>query len=894
MPNYLKVVARCAFLLVAAASSHVLSADRFPSQTWERADSPSDVGWSAPKLAAAREFSETLDTAAVMIIQNGLVIDEWGATALPLMCHSVRKSLLSTLYGIHVGDGTINLDATLEELGIDDREPSLSETEKQASVRDLLKARSGIYHPALYETKAMAAARPERGSHEPGTFWYYNNWDFNTSGTVFENLTGRSIFEEFEGRVAAPLQMQDFVRRRHTKYVTGDDSVHPAYPFQLSSRDLARIGLLFLRGGQWKGTQLVPADWITESTQSFSDAGSSGGYGYMWWVSVDGRHFPGVTLPKGSFSARGYRGHFLLVVPAWDLIVVHRVNSFQQDTRVSKTDFGALLRMILAARPTEPFAASTSDGTKQAEFDTILRGGHVIDGSGKKMFRADVAIHRGRIAQVGDLSSRTSRQTLNLDGRIVAPGFVDLHSHAAAGLTSTDPLRRSAPNLVTQGITTVVVNQDGSGPASTLEQRKTMERLGIGLNVVQLIGHGTVRRAVMQDDHRRPATDVEVAKMQELIREGMRQGAHGLSAGLEYIPGRWSTPREMKSLVGVLAEFDGVYVVHERASGSQPMWFLPSRDAKEQPSMIDNLQELIDIAAETNVRTVATHIKARGIDFWGSSRLMVNMIEQARADGLPLYADQYAYNTSGSDGRIVLIPGWLFEQASTTKKPAAVLETSLAKPETAEDVRRDIEYEIARRGGAESILVVEYPDESFVGKSLAEIANMLNCDPVEAAIQLQLKGDEERRGGARLRAFSMSEEDVKYFAATPWTATSSDAGIALPEDGPVHPRFYGAFPRKIRRYAIEQSVLTVEEAVRVSTSLPAKLVGLSDRGLIKKGLQADLVVFDPERIRDTSDAFNPHSYCEGIEFVFLAGKLVVDNERLIGCLTGRVIQRVDN
>lgn len=890
----IRFVACHVFVLVVAASSSVFAADRFPSRVWERAGSPSEVGWSVKKLAAARAFSAKLDSAAVMIIQDGLVLDEWGATALPLKCHSVRKSLLSALFGIRVADGTINLDKTLKELGIDDRAPSLTDTEKQASIRDLLKARSGVYHPALYETKAMAAARPARGSHEPGTFWYYNNWDFNAVNAIFENLTGRSVFEEFEDALAGPLEMQDFVRRRHTKYVTGEDSVHPAYPFQMSARDLARIGLLFLRGGQWNGRQLIPTAWVKESTQSYSKAGSSGGYGYMWWVSVDGRHYPKVSLPDGSFSARGFRGQHLLVVPEWDLIVVHRVNSFQRGTSVSKADFGRLLGMILAARPTKPQAVATNGRVEQPEFDTILRGGHVVDGSGKKMFRADVAIKAGLIAQVGDLRNHTARHIADIEGRIVTPGFIDLHSHAEGGLISSDPLRRSAPNLVTQGITTVVVNQDGGGPQSILEQRKTMERLGIGLNVVQLIGHGTVRRMVMNDDHRRPASVAEVAKMREIIRRGMRQGAHGLSAGLEYVPGRWSTPREMESLVGALAAFDGVYVVHERASGSRPMWFLPSRDKEDQPSMIDNLRELIDIAAATRVRTVATHIKARGVDFWGSSREMVEMIEQARDDGLPLYADQYAYNTSGSDGKIVLIPQWVFGEPTKTKTPATILEAALTSQETAKNIRRDIDYEIARRGGAKSILIVEHPDDSFVGKSLLQISKRLDCEPVEAAIHLQLKGDRKRRGGARLRAFSMSEKDVEHFAATPWTATSSDAGIALTEDGPVHPRFYGAFPRKIRRYAIDRDVLTLEEAIRAATSLPAKILGFNNRGLVKTGLIADLVVVDPKRIQDTADAFNPHSYCEGIEYVIQNGKLIIDNERHIGCLAGMVIQRVGN
>ena len=227
----------------------------------------------------------------------------------------------------------------------------LNDEERTATIRHLLKARSGIYHPALYETASMAAKRPKRGSHPPNTFWYYNNWDFNASCTIFENLTGRSIFEEFESRFAIPLEMQDVRRERDTRYVTGDDSVHPAYPFQLSARDMAKFGQLMLQEGKWRDEQLIPESWIRESTKSYSDAGSSGGYGYMWWVAADGDHFPGVTLPEGTYSARGSRGQYLVVIPEWDIVVCHRVNSFLEGTKVSRSDFGKLLAMILKARP---------------------------------------------------------------------------------------------------------------------------------------------------------------------------------------------------------------------------------------------------------------------------------------------------------------------------------------------------------------------------------------------------------------------------------------------------------------------------------------------------------------------------------------------------------------
>ncbi|MHC5065424.1 MAG: serine hydrolase domain-containing protein [Planctomycetota bacterium] len=338
-------------LVLAGLCAASLSAqtDTYPGAEWQKAKTPDAVGWSATQLQEAEEHASTIATAAVIIVHRGIIVHEWGDTTRAFMCHSMRKSILSFLYGIQVEEGRIDLSATLEQLGVDDNEPSLTETEKKATLQQVLQARSGVYHPALYETAAMAAARPKRGSHAPGTFWYYNNWDFNAAGTIFAQLTGRGVYEEFERRLAVPLQMQDFIRDEHTRYFTGEDSVYPAYPFQLSARDLARFGLLCVRKGRWQDMQLVSQDWVAESTMSYSDAGRSGGYGYMWWVAAEGKHFPGAEIPDGSYSARGAGGHYIVVIPEWDLVVVHRVNTFARGNRVNGAQFGELLQLILDA-----------------------------------------------------------------------------------------------------------------------------------------------------------------------------------------------------------------------------------------------------------------------------------------------------------------------------------------------------------------------------------------------------------------------------------------------------------------------------------------------------------------------------------------------------------------
>ncbi len=325
----------------------------FPGKTWSKVKSPEELGWSSEKLRLAREYSNSIGSAAVMIVVDGQVLDEWGETTKRINIRSIRKTFLSALYGIYVAEGKINLSSTLAELGVDDAAPRLTTEEKQATVQQLLQARSGVYHPALYEVPRMKALRPERGSHAPGTFWYYNNWDFNALGTIFEKQTGIGIFKAFKQHIAEPLQMEDFrlFDGEYEREEKGVNSIHPAYPFSMTARDMARFGLLYLRQGEWNGRQIIPKKWIAESTKSYSVAEDRGGYGYLWWTADYGKHLPGVRIPDGSFSARGAGGHYILVIPKDDLVIVHR---FDTDSRTSASEvtpegFGKVVKLILDA-----------------------------------------------------------------------------------------------------------------------------------------------------------------------------------------------------------------------------------------------------------------------------------------------------------------------------------------------------------------------------------------------------------------------------------------------------------------------------------------------------------------------------------------------------------------
>ena len=341
------------FILVLWLTIPVSAELTYPGKTWDKVEKPEDLGYSSEKLEAAKSFSQGIKTSAVVIVVGGKILYEWGEVEKRFLTHSTRKSVLSALYGNYVRKGIIDLDKTIEELGIDDK-PPLSDIEKKASVRDCLKARSGVYHTALYETAGMKALKPERHSQRPGTHWYYNNWDFNVMCTVFEKLTGKKIFEAMTEDIAKPIGMEDFTAKNGW-YVTGEDSIHPAYPFAITARDFARFGLLMLRKGNWKGKQVIPEDWVEESTRYHSDASLYGvdGYGYMWWVVRDHNkypHLPNVNLTEGTYSARGAGGHYVIVIPEHAMVFVHRVNTYVQGNRVSGEDVGTMLQMILDAR----------------------------------------------------------------------------------------------------------------------------------------------------------------------------------------------------------------------------------------------------------------------------------------------------------------------------------------------------------------------------------------------------------------------------------------------------------------------------------------------------------------------------------------------------------------
>ncbi len=290
--------------------------------------SPEEVGWSSQKLAEAAQYAEQLGFSALVLVHDGKVFFFWGDVEKNYRCHSIRKPFLGALYGIYVDNKTIDLDLTMQELGIDDIPPRLTDTEKQATIRDLLQARSGIYHEAAGEAEPMKAARPERGSHEPGEYFYYNNWDFNALGTIFRQLTGKDIFQDFKERIADPIGMQDFDPGNCEYEFERDKSAHPKYAFRMSARDMARFGVLYQKGGVWKGRQIVPEAWITESTatRSVTDSTVGAGFGYMWGTILEGSRLAQLMGGPGIFFS-GIGVHGLAVIPELKLVLVIRMDT---------------------------------------------------------------------------------------------------------------------------------------------------------------------------------------------------------------------------------------------------------------------------------------------------------------------------------------------------------------------------------------------------------------------------------------------------------------------------------------------------------------------------------------------------------------------------------------
>jgi N-acyl-D-amino-acid deacylase len=477
----------------------------------------------------------------------------------------------------------------------------------------------------------------------------------------------------------------------------------------------------------------------------------------------------------------------------------------------------------------------------------LIRNARVLDGTGNPWLRADVAVAGDRIAAVGRLPEATAATVIDARDRMLAPGFIDVHSHAAEGLGRPE-LRQGRP-LLAQGVTTIVANPDGGGPVDLAAQRARLETGGIGLNVALLVGHGSIRRAVVGTGNRTP-TEQELERMRALVRGAMAQGAFGLSSGLFYVPGSYAKTEEVIALARAAGESGGVYTSHIRDEGNYTVGLLAS------------VEEVIRIASEAGVIAIVSHMKALGPESWGLAADATARLDAARVAGIQVFADQYPYDASSTSLRAALVPGG------------------------AEMTEAVVRSNLARRGGPGAIQIASFrPDPSLEGQTLAQIAAARKASPEEAAMELM------SRGNVSIVSFNMSEDDIRQIMTRPYTMASSDGGLILPSEGKPHPRDYGAFARRLGLYVRERKVVDLPFAVRSMTTLPAMVFGIADRGVIRAGAFADLVLFDPARVREVASYADPHHLSEGMDYVLLNGVVAVEEGAFTARLGGRVLRK---
>jgi len=517
----------------------------------------------------------------------------------------------------------------------------------------------------------------------------------------------------------------------------------------------------------------------------------------------------------------------------------------------------ALGLLVLAACYPAPAA-----DPKARDTEFVIRGATIHDGTGKPGYKGNLHVKGDKIVAVGKAGDAAGAKVIDGAGLVVCPGFIDLHTHCDSGLTGERG--RHNKNYATQGCTTVVTGNCGSGPVDAGGWFKKLEAGGVGTNVIHLATHNSIRQQVMGNENRAPTLD-EQNKMQELVEQAMTDGTFGLSTGLIYNPGTYSETAEIVGLAKAAAKHGGIYASHIRDEGG---------------GLLTAIEEALRIGKESGCPVHVSHIKASGKATWGKSADAVGLIEAARKQGQKVTADQYPYIASSTSLRATVVPSRYREGGQ--KEFVARLDD----PKTGPRMKADIEKSLEGRDGGKRIQIARYAkNPKWNGKKVSEIAEAEKKEPIDVVLEI------ERNGGAQVVNFAMSEEDVRVYMKRPWVATASDGGVQTPGDTVPHPRSYGTFPRKIGRYAIEDGVVSLEQAIRSSTGLPAEILGLTDRGTLKAGAFADVVVFDPKAYRDTATFDRPHQYAAGVKWVFVNGTPVVaDGEHDAKALPGRVLR----
>jgi N-acyl-D-amino-acid deacylase len=509
--------------------------------------------------------------------------------------------------------------------------------------------------------------------------------------------------------------------------------------------------------------------------------------------------------------------------------------------------------LLLAAADTGPVQA-----------DVVIRGATLYDGSDRAAKPGDLAIRGERIVAVGSFRVAGHPRVIDGKGLIVAPGFIDLHTHSDR--TLLQPATKANVSYLLQGVTTVVTGNCGTGPADVAAYLRKLEANGVGSNVIHLIPHNDVRQAVMGNANRVPTAD-EMKRLELLVDRGMKEGAWGLSTGLYYNPGAYAKTEELIALAKVAARHGGFYASHMRDEGT---------------GVLSSIQEVLTIGREAKLPVHISHLKAFGPKAWGKAADEIGLIQQARAEGLAVTADQYPYTASSTALAAELIPPQFRE--GNSREYFARFDDREQGPR----LRQAIASRISDLQAGPNIRIGRYvPKPAWQGKSLQAIADQEKKDLVDIVVDI------ERHGGAHIVNFSMSEEDMRLIMRQPFVATASDGASMAPDQTVPHPRSYGCFARKIGRLAIEEKLIPLELAIHSATGLPADILRLPERGYLKPGYYADVVVFDPETYRDRATFDKPHQFASGVRYLFVNGKLAVKEGKQTGALAGKALRHKD-
>lgn len=500
-----------------------------------------------------------------------------------------------------------------------------------------------------------------------------------------------------------------------------------------------------------------------------------------------------------------------------------------------------------------------------AEYDWLIKGGRVADGTGNPAYFADVGIQAGRIKAVGKNLTGDAKQVVDAKGMIVAPGFIDVHTHAEG--IEKQPL---AENFVRMGVTTLVLGNCGGSRLDIGKYFKELDDVKVSPNVATLIGEGTVRGQVMGGSFKRPPTAAEINKMKELVTKAMEDGAVGLSTGLIYLPGTFTETEELVEVTKAIAPYDGIYVSHMRSEGTE---------------IFKAMDELFRIAREAGVRAEISHIKLAGQSAWGQTDKVLAAIEAARAEGLDITQDEYMYPAS-STGLSSRVPEWAREGGD------AKFRERLAVPTTKAKMVEEIKESVAKNGTGDLsyVFIAEYrKNRKLNGLNLAQAAEKERGNTsLDAQIDLLL--EITANGGASGVFHSMNEDDLRNYLRHPNTMIAADSGVRVFGEGVPHPRGYGNNARALAEYVRKEKILRLEEMVRRMTSLPATTFQLKDRGLLHEGMWADVVVFDPEKVQDHATFTEPHQYATGFRLVMVNGDAVVENDHHTQARPGKMLR----